>query len=99
MCLKGSKVDNSGINLQFRYLLKEKKKTVSELATVLERSRDVTYKYLRDPTRLTIKQLYTLSGYFDTPVIDLFVRLHLNTPTIDQPTKEVKLTDLVKSIK
>jgi|ERR1019366_727585 transcriptional regulator with XRE-family HTH domain len=73
-----AKLYNTKGNKAIIYYIKQKNCTKTDIAKLLNVSNTTIHKYLNNPFNLSLQQLYTLSGYLNTPFIELVAAIHLN---------------------
>jgi len=89
---------NNSFSPIIRHLMNSKKVTALEISKLLNRSKKHTYIYLKNPTLLTIQQLYTLAGYFDIDYMELVYCLRKKQKKLTNEDKKT-LLDIVEKYK
>ena len=96
--IKGQKRLYSESNKTFRHLMKVNNITPIDLAKVLGRSREHTFKYLNNWYLLTLMQLVTLAGVFNISALELTYLLTKKQKKLTTEDKKT-LLDIVEKNK
>ena len=86
--VKNTRVKNKGINIILRQLINSKGLSIYGFSKVLNRSEVFTHSLLNNPYKMTFKQLIMLSGYTDTPVVEIVAKIHYNRFELSKEDKE-----------
>lgn len=94
---KGVKPYHNRTNKGLLVLFLSRRLTIESMAKVLRVSIVTAQKYIDNPTLMRLSDFYLLAGYLDTPVVQLFAKVHYNTKELT-PEQNKSLEDIIDKV-